>query len=79
MCREEERSVHLVSTHAHHDSRPNLKRQSVGMEKQLLKNITDFFSKLYAVDSKWKEATKSAERHVVVLKNQIEQLRLLTR
>lgn len=48
------------------------------MEKQFEKYVTDYYSNLSKFDDKWKELIKSVEKPLTSLKNQTEQLRLVS-
>ena len=48
------------------------------MAKELHKSLINYFSHLEKVDCKWKELSEEAERPVQALRNQSEQLRLVT-
>ncbi|XP_011504962.1 PREDICTED: uncharacterized protein LOC105367841 [Ceratosolen solmsi marchali] len=48
------------------------------MEKKLLKCLVDFYSKLACLDNNWKELSKSNEKVLNALRNQVEQLRHVT-
>lgn len=49
------------------------------MEKELLKCVVEFYSKLESTDNKWKEIQKITEKTLEALRNQVEQLRHVTR
>ncbi|XP_076243418.1 uncharacterized protein LOC143184815 isoform X1 [Calliopsis andreniformis] len=49
------------------------------MARELHKSLINYFSQLEKVDDKWKELTEEAERPLHALRNQSEQLRLVTR
>lgn len=49
------------------------------MAKELHKSLINYFSHMEKVDCKWKELSEEAERPLQALRNQSEQLRLVTR